>query len=426
MGVGHAKNIESVAEGAARLTLFDSNAKGAGVDPLPTSPPLLRGGARFVSGGAEPVPFWSSYPSLLAACQAIIRRQSALAKEVLHGFLQPKVDIALSNEELLGHLVAEPLLRRLDRRLVEAKNIYLQRFDIPQIELFYQMRAAYPQVSAAHDIANQCHVHALAGHEEASLFEIGIGKGAQVVDLVEALVRRSETLRCLRVFALDPDVDNLRDAASWLRRTSERLGVRIPFYPLCARLEELTPRDFGEIRRVAGADDIVINSAFALHHTTHELGDREHRTRLLSGLARELQPLLLTLVEPHADHDSEHLPTRFDACWRHFGTVFDLIDESGLSAEVRLSIKERFFGRELRDIFGSSDRLRCERHETLDSWLLRLAKAGLTPYTPEIPFAAELPEYCESAVSPGMVRLGYRSTPLIGVLAAQASPPASA
>jgi hypothetical protein len=380
----------------------------------------LREGADFMPLGRGPAPFERSYTQLLAACQAMVRRRSALAKEVLGGFVQRRVGLELTNEQLLGHLVAEPLLRRLDRRLVEAKNIYLQRFDIPQIELFYQMKATYPQVGAGHDIANQLLAHALAGREEASLFEIGIGKGAQVVDLVETLARQPSALRCLRVFALDPDLDNLMSAASWLRRVSERLGVRIPFYPMCAQLEDVSVQELRNIRRMAGST-LVVNSAFAFHHTSHEVGDHEYRTRLLSRLSTELRPELLTLVEPNADHDTEYLPARFDSCWRHFGTVFDLIDESGLSPEVRLSIKERFFGREIRDIFGSSDRFRSERHETIDSWLLRLAKAGFVPYEQDVPLAADLPSYCDVSVTPGLVRMGYRNTPLVAVFAARAS-----
>jgi hypothetical protein len=390
-------------------------------DRVAVEPSPIRGDASFVPLGWGRAPFEASHAPLLAACQAMVRRQAALAKDVLGAFVQPRVGLELSNEQLLGHLVAEPLLRRVDRRLVEAKNIYLQRFDIPQIELFYQMKATYPQVSAGHDIANQFHAHALAGREEVSLFEIGIGKGAQVVELVEMLARQSKALRCLRVFALDPDIENLRSAANWLRRIGERLGVRIPFYPMCAQLEDVSVEELRNIRRIAGSS-LVINSAFALHHTSHDVGDHDYRTRLLSRLACELQPELLTLVEPNANHDTEHLPARFDACWRHFGTVFELIDESGLSAEVRLSIKERFFGREIRDIFGSSDRFRSERHESIDSWLLRLDKAGLVPYEDEVSFTAtDLPEYCDVSVTPGLVRLGYRNTPLIAVFAARAS-----
>ena len=418
--MGPARSVIETGTDDARLALCEVAPADRGLGPITVEPRPLDGRAQLEPLEWGPPPFDLAHRELLEACQAMVTHRRALAKDVLERFVQSRVGLELDNQALLGHLVAEPLLRRLDRRLVESKNIYLQRFDIPQIELFYQMRAAYPQVSAAHELANQYLAHAVAGRSEVSLFEIGIGKGAQVVDLLETLVQHSKELRSLRVIALDPDVDNLRDAAGWLRRTGERVGVRISFHPVCARLEDVTVDELRSLRRLAGGP-LVVNSAFAFHHTTHGLGDREHRTRMLAALAQELCPELLTLVEPNANHDVEHLPARFDQCWRHFGLVFELIDESGLPPEVRLSIKERFFGREILDIFGSSDRFRCERHETIDSWLLRLSKAGLTPYEGDVAFATDhLPEYCDASVAPGLVRLGYRNRPLIGVLAARA------
>ena len=83
---------------------------------------------------------------------------------------------------------------------------------------------------------------------------------------------------------------------------------------------------------------------------------------------------------------------------------------------ARFVIKEKFFGREIRDIFGTSDYFRCERHEPYESWLLRFAKAGFVPYEP-IAVPIELPAYCTADVSPGLVRLGYRDLALIAVFA---------
>ncbi|MCA9709189.1 MAG: hypothetical protein KDK70_25315 [Myxococcales bacterium] len=367
-------------------------------------------------------PFQETYDWLLEACRSVVLHRSSIAREMIEPMVQPRVGPELTNAQLLGHLVAESLMQRVDHRLLEAKNIYLESFDIPQIEFFYQMSVSYPQVSAAHDLANQYHAHLLADLEELSLFEIGIGKGAQVVQLLERVARQHGRLRHVRVFALDPDAENLSDAGGWLSRTGERLGIRVTYVPICARLEDLTEDELRAIRSKSGSATLVVNAAFAFHHTTHRVGDDQYRTELLARMGRVLRPRLLTLVEPNANHDVEHLPTRFDACWRHFGLVFDLIDESGLPPEVCFSIKEKFFGREIRDIFGSCDAFRCERHELVDRWLLRLTKAGFSPCEGDVPLEASMPEYCDAAVSPGLVRLGYRGRPLIGVMAMQWDP----
>lgn len=383
------------------------------------APAAARTEHQFEPLGWGAPPHEPTYRRLLEGCHAMVRHRKAIAETILETLVQSRVDEELSNAELLAHLVAEPLLRRLDHRLVNAKNIYLQEFDIPQIELFYQMSVSYPQVGAAHDLANQFQAHALEGVDELSLFEIGIGKGVQLVDLLERVASRNAALRHARIFALDPDVDNLDDAAGWLRRTGERLGIRVSYFPIRSRLEDLSLEGLQNIRSMSGDSMLLVNSAFAFHHTSHPVGDQQRRTELLADIARELRPRLMTLVEPNANHDVESLPKRFDACWRHFGTVFDLIDESGLPPEACFSIKYKFFGREIEDIFGASDGVRCERHELTDSWLLRCRKAGFVPYDGDVALTTSMPAYCDEARSPGVVRLGYRSRPLIGVIAMQ-------
>ena len=67
--------------------------------------------------------------------------------------------------------------------------------------------------------------------------------------------------------------------------------------------------------------------------------------------------------------------------------------------------------------FGTSDAFRCERHETVDSWLLRLVKSGWEPYGDLGTIDMTLPTYCSASVDDGLVRLGYRGLPLLAVFA---------
>ncbi len=366
--------------------------------------------------------FEQSYESFLAACQNVTRRREQSAKHLIGGFLQEDVGPDLPNEELIAHLIAEPLLKRVDRRLVDAKNIYLQKFDISQIDLFYMMTEGYPQVPTAHAIANQYLHHALRQERKGTLFEIGAGRGVQVSKLAERLAADPGKLERFRVIALDPDVSNLAETRRRLAEVAERTGLPIDVHPLHALLEHIGAGEYEELREVADGGPVVVNSAYTFHHTLHTPGDAEVRTRLLRKLNEEFCPRLFTLVEPNADHDNEQLARRLHACWEHFGTVFELIDEADISAEARFSIKEKFFGREIRDIFGTSDSFRCERHESTDSWLLRLVKAGFNPYEERVSLEADLPAYCETVEADGLVRLGYRGLPLISIFAYRGGP----
>lgn len=363
--------------------------------------------------------FAERYERFLTACQNIQRYRERLAKPVIDAELQLAVHAELPNGELLSHIMAEALLRRIDRSLVDSKNIYLQRFDVSQIDLFYLMSRAYPQVAASHPVANQHLAHELRSHRRAAVVEIGVGKGVQMAGLLRMLAERRGSLEALDLFAIDPSTDNLRESERVLTELGNDLPFALRVHTIEALVERMTPADLARIKDAA-AGPIVMNSAFSIHHTVHAPRDVALRTDVMKRLAA-LEPRVFTLIEPSSNHDVDHLTKRFHACWEHFGTVFDLIDESDVESGARFVIKEKFFGREIRDIFGTSDAFRCERHEPYESWMLRLAKAGFAPYD-AIPLRIDLPPYCSARVDPGLVRLGYRDLALIAVFAYRWAP----
>ena len=359
--------------------------------------------------------FESVYDGLRDACQNFDLRRERLAKHAIEKWLEPQVGPSLPSDRLISHIIADAMLSRMDRRLVEAKNIYLESFDISQIELFYAMTKGYPQVPKAHDIANQYLCHELSLHEKASFVEIGIGRGVQVKGVIDRLAKNPGKLRELDVIAIDPDVENLASSKALLSSLPD-LPFRFRLHQKQGFLERFDRSDFEDLAATAGKT-VVMNSAYTIHHTVHPIGNSSLRTDLFGALRKTFAPRLFTLVEPSANHDTEHLGTRLRSCFEHFGTVFDLIDRSALGAEEKFVIKEKFFGREIRDIFGTSDAFRCERHETVDSWLLRLVKSGWEPYGELGTIDMTLPTYCSASVDDGLVRLGYRGLPLLAVFA---------
>jgi hypothetical protein len=339
-----------------------------------------------------------------------------LAKAKLGDMILENVDVNTFNADLLSHILAESLLKRIDRDLLETKNIYLQQFDIPQITLFYMMTKAYPHVPASHDIANQYLENVVKDLKEVTLFDIGIGKGVQIQRLLRTLSKKRYTLATVNVIGLDPDEENLKASNIGFEILKAELPFNLNYYPIRKLIENFADDDYDYIRRIGG-NNILINSTYALHHTHHEVNDNTLRTELFKKLLK-LRPLIFTLVEPNSNHDTEELVKRFHNCWQHFGTVFDLIDTSDVDVSYKFSIKEKFFGREVRDIFGVSDYFRCERHESYDSWMLRLTRAGFKPVD-FVNIKVSLPNYCEYSVSEGFVSLGYKNMTLIGVFAYQ-------
>jgi hypothetical protein len=324
------------------------------------------------------------------------------------------VDDRVANPQLLSHLIAESLMRRIDRQLVESKNIFVQEFDIPQTELFYSMAEAIPFVYVGHNLANHYLEQAVRDLRSFTILDIGIGNGGQVKRLLDTMAGSGKKLDSVRVIGLDPVEKNLSEAGSRLETAGRDYPFKLDFQPLCNLLENLEEADYESIRRISEGN-LIINSAFTFHHTGHPLNDQQARTDLLKRLA-SLQPRALTLVEPNSNHDTEELVKRVHHSWEHFGNVFALIDEAAIDSSHKYLIKGKFFAREVQDIFGVSDHFRCERHELYDSWLLRLFKAGYKPIEPD-EISIELPAYCRYTVSEGLVRLNYNDTTIVSVMA---------
>mgnify|MGYP003592499331 CR=1 FL=1 len=357
--------------------------------------------------------FEDRYKIILSACQDLRRRREQLVGPVIAGQLLGAVDVDVPSDRLLSHIVAEALLRRVDRDLLAGKNIYLQPLEIAQIDLFDGARRLIPQIPQSYAIANLHLAEALRGLETAALLEIGAGKGAQMLALLRALAAAPGRLRRLRIVALDPGAPALAEAQAAIEALAPALPFAVEVRPLRALIERCDP---ALLREALGANEgVTINAAYALHHTAHAPGDPELRTQLLRQLAG-LRPRMFTLIEPNANHDTELLTRRVHSCWEHFGTVFDLVDQSEATPLEKFAVKRLFFGREVRDILGTSDAFRCERHEPYESWLLRLAKAGLRP-APAVEATSTLPDYCWTIVRDGLVRLGYRGVALIAVFA---------
>lgn len=360
--------------------------------------------------------YQDKYVKLLHACKLLIENENKSAKEEIDRLIMSHIDVNTSNPDLLCHIFATALLKRMDSQMLDEKNIYLQKFDIPQIVLFYKMAEAYPQVAMSHKIANQFIESKIKDLTEVTLFDIGLGKGKQMASLLETASAHGCSLQKVHVIGLDPDPVNLTDSEKNLMDLKEKVPFEITFEGICDLFEKLTDDRLAEIRDNAKGN-LAINASYALHHIAHGINDYEYRTAVFKKI-KELNPLLFTLIEPNSDHDVDIISKRFHNAWTHFSLVFTLIDESAIGADHKFLIKEKFFGREIRDMFAFGDYIRSERHESLESWILRLNKAGFKPYNYQ-DIDIKLPGYCESYIGEGYVDLGYKSVPLVGVLAYQ-------
>ncbi len=349
---------------------------------------------------------------LTRAMEDLIAGQASATRRSLAA-LTRKLDVDAVAEDMQYFLFATALARRLGVGEAQQMNLYLRRFELPQIALFNLVAQRLPMVNMAGVIANDLLCGLLSGHEEATLVDVGLGTGRQEVALLHALSASRSSLRRLTLVAVEPDADSLRQAEQALSNTARELGLALRFLGIPKVLEQLDDEDWNLLRDTPAPR--VVHSAFALHH----LAAGVERQAIFHRL-RTLEPSAMVLVEPNSDHATDSLAERFHNAWHHFSHNFELVDRLELPVRECNGIK-LFFGRELEDILGTvDDSQRYERHERVETWRERLRSAGLSPVDRfEGAWTAAHPAVHIRA-SPGYVGVGYKEETLVAVLCATA------
>jgi catechol 2,3-dioxygenase-like lactoylglutathione lyase family enzyme len=348
---------------------------------------------------------------LTRALEELQPGQAAAARRSLAA-LTRLLNVDAVAEDMQYFLFATALARRVGVGDAQQMNLYLRRFELPQISLFNLLGERLPLVSVAREIANDWVCELLAGHEEATLFDVGLGTGRQEVALLRRLKATGAAPRRLTLVGLEPDVDSLAQAETVLTATARELGFTLRFRSIPKVVEALDEGEWKALRDCPGPR--VVHAAFALHHIAAGVDRREFFHRL-----RALEPAGVVLCEPNSNHDTSSLSQRFHNVWRHLFHVFALVDELGLPRRERNGIK-LFFGRELEDILGVvEDSQRYERHERTETWLGRLREAGFHPEgrARGLERSSQHPALVIRE-APGVVGLGYREETIVSLLRA--------
>ncbi|KFA89114.1 GRAS family protein [Archangium violaceum] len=352
------------------------------------------------------------YALLTRALEELRTGQSAAARCSL-GALTRRLDVDAVPEDMQYFLFAAALARRVGVGEARQMNLYLRRFELPQISLFNLVAERLPMVGMAGRIANDLLCGLLEGHEDATLIDVGLGTGRQEVALLRRLAERGTTLRRLTVVGVEPDPRSLRQAETSLMALAGEMGMALRFLGIPKVLEALDEEDWALLRDTPGPR--LVHAAFAMHHMAAGVDRQEIFHRL-----RTVEPAAVVLVEPNSDHATDSLSERFHNAWHHFSHHFELVDALGLPERERNGIK-LFFGREFEDILGAvDDSQRYERHERVETWGHRLRTAGFRPAPASLleggwsfPHPA-----VHIRAEPGYVGVGYKEETLVTVLCA--------
>ncbi|HEX8391766.1 MAG TPA: GRAS family protein [Longimicrobium sp.] len=357
------------------------------------------------------------YAALLAVVQEHLAGRDAQARTLLADLVERQLDNG--GADLQYYIFASALSRRLECGTREALNLYLRRFEQTQISLFNLLAQHLPTVAMAGPLANEVLADALAGHDEATLLDVGIGSGRQEAALLRLMAARGTLPRALHLIAVEPDAGSLLEAGEALQATAQELGVELHFYPVHGVAEELSEVDWAWFGTFAAP--LVVLGAFAVHHVRSARGTdaRDHLFRRL----RALNPAALVLCEPSSDHNTGSLMDRFQAAWHHFGLTFRLIDSLELGEADKAAMK-MFFAREIEDIVAGPEASRCERHEPVDAWVRRLREAGFVAAPGLEAYQGRREAGVSVRAHDGFLGLDYQDETLVAILCATADVPA--
>lgn len=290
-------------------------------------------------------------------------------------------------EERLARLVVGALIARRQGAAADTGNLYGGAAGPAEmLGAFEALVRDTPLVRFGHHTANTAHLSVIGDAQAVCLVDIGLGFGSQWEPLLHALGQRPGGPPRVRLVGVDlpapgPDPASALDAVgARLARVAAECAVPFEFVALPGRVEEL------ELPTARPGERLLINAAFALHHTGVE--DRDRTLRRLAATGADA----LVLCEPEADHDTSAFPARVGAAMHHYGLVFRVLDRClPERSPARAVIEGQFFGREIHNVVVGEGPTRVERHAPAADWSRRLLAAGFRPLVVDPGPAPELP-----------------------------------
>lgn len=280
------------------------------------------------------------------------------------------------SEKFLSSLFIKSLKNRIGYTSAN-DNIYLQKYEVPQIELFNLLIKEFPFVTLSQQIVNGAILNQMQNCEEVTLVDIGIGQGTQMLNLIE-LAKPLKTLKTLHIVGIEPFPDALEIAKKAINHAKNETSFDITFTEI---------NDFAETADFSFPvkGKLIINASLALHHIQYS----EDRFATLKKL-KQLKPDAFILIEPNVDHSEPNFYRRFQNCYQHFYNVFQVIDKLNLSKEHKNAFK-LFYGREIEDIIGKQESSRFEKHDSAFRWIEKLNQVGFELKTDFFEFPIETP-----------------------------------
>lgn len=272
-------------------------------------------------------------------------------------------DAEHDSRRLIQSLIIQAFNLRLQSDTI-CNHIYLNKSETPQIELFRMLIEQFPFVKHSQNCVNDAILNAIGDDGRVTIVDIGIGQGVQMLHLLDK-ARYLKNLRSVHIIGIEPFADALEEAGRKIRAFNAETPFRIEFTGIRNFAEHV---DFG--RFTDPVHPVIVNASLALHH----IQDETKRNETLAKI-RRAYPRAFFLIEPNVNHNEADFFSRYRNCFNHYYNLFRVIDRLEIPNEDK-NVLKLFFGREIRDVLGTDDSHRFERHEPATTWISRLEQTG--------------------------------------------------
>ncbi|CAK9135595.1 unnamed protein product [Ilex paraguariensis] len=360
---------------------------------------------------------------LMTCADTIQRGELSLAGTLIEKLqdLLTRVNTGFGMGKVAGYFI-EALSRRLFSTLLYTnRSVYESEF------LYHNFYEACPYLKFAHFTANQAILEAFDGHDCVHVIDFSFMQGLQWPALIQALALRSGGPPFLRLTGIGPPSsdghDSLSEVGLRLAELARFMNVRFVFRGVVAsRLDDIKPCEL----QVNPNEAVAINSIMQLHRLLNSNSTHNSSIDFVLAWIRNLNPIIMTVVEQEANHNQPEFFDRFTAALYYYSTLFDSLE--ACSAQPEKALAEMYIQRELCNVVCCEGSARVERHEPLATWRVRLSGAGFKPLQLGSNafkqasmlltlFSAE--GYCVEE-NEGCLTLGWHNRPLIAASAWQA------
>lgn len=232
-----------------------------------------------------------------------------------------------------------------------------------------------PYLKFAHFTANQAILEAFSGKNKVHVIDFSMNQGMQWPALMQALALRPEGPPIFRLTGIGPPApdnsDRLQEVGWKLAQFADSIRIEFQYRGFVAN--SLTDLEPGMLDLDPGSEVVAVNSVFDLHR----LLSKPAAIEKVMGFMKEVNPVIVTVVEQEANHNGPVFLDRFNESLHYYSTLFDSLESSVDSEDKMMS--EVYLGRQICNVVACEGVDRIERHETMVQWRGRFGTAGFVP-----------------------------------------------